>query len=72
MKRPSVIARPLEEARRLLEEAGARAVEVVETGPPRGGPTGALRVVRERWTGEGVHLVVAASVVLAEEEKQNG
>jgi hypothetical protein len=62
--RPSVVARPLTEARLLLEEAGVQVLSIVETAPPGGLPKGPMRVVRERWTAEGVHLVAAASIVL--------
>jgi len=68
MKRPSAIAWPLLEARLLLEEAGAQILTVTGTAPPGGGPEGPLRVVRERWTAEGVSLVAAASLMLSEGE----
>ena len=68
MRIPSVIARALPEARLLLEEAGVRAISVVETGPPGRPPTGPVRVVRERWREEGVELVSATSVALAEND----
>jgi len=65
---PSVIGRPVAEARLVLEEAGAEVVEVSETAPPGGALGGPLRVVRERWGGDGVHLVVAASRGLPERD----
>lgn len=64
----SVIARPLVEARSALEAAGVAAVVVATTAPPRGAPSGPLRVVRERWEGGRVCLVAAASLPLPEEE----
>jgi hypothetical protein len=60
---PSVLARPLAEAERVLREAGVGAVEVRTTSPagaPR--PAGPWRVVRQRGERWGVQLVVAASV----------
>jgi hypothetical protein len=51
----------------MVERAGKGVVEVTRTSPPRAAPGGPLRVVRERWAGERVSLVVAASVALAEE-----
>jgi len=48
----------------LLEDAGVQVASVVETAPPGQPPAGPMRVVRERTTDEGVHLVVAASIVL--------
>ncbi len=66
----SVVGRPLEEARRLLEAAGVKLLNVLETRSPRGGPTGPLRVVRQRETAEGVVLTTAASApLLGNDEK---
>lgn len=54
---PDVLALPLEEARRLLEAAGATP-RVSETRPPRGGAgEGALRVIRQQ-SGDEVLLTV--------------
>ena len=69
MKEPSVIARPLPEARAVLEAAGVKVVAVVETRSPKGAPEGPLRVVRQRATPEGVELVTTASVPLVRREK---
>jgi hypothetical protein len=69
MKAPSVIARPLPEARAILEAAGAKVAAVAETRSPRGAPEGPLRVVRQRVTPEGVELVTTASVPLVRREK---
>ena len=69
MKAPSVIARPLPEARAILEAAGAKVAAVVETRSPKGAPGGPLRVVRQRVTPEGVELVTTASVPLVRREK---
>jgi len=71
MKAPSVVARPVAEARLLLEEAGVRVASISETAPPGGSPAGPMRVVQERQTEEGVHLVTAASIVLAESYDTN-
>jgi hypothetical protein len=68
MRTPSLLARPLPEARRLLEAAGVPLVEVKHTAPPRGAPSGPMRVVRQRSASDGVYLVAAASVSLAEGE----
>ena len=65
MKTPLAIARELSEARRVLAEAGVTAAATSRTGPPGKGPSGPLRVVRQRETAEGVELVVAASVALS-------
>jgi hypothetical protein len=60
---PSVLARPLAEAERVLREAGVGAVEVRTTSPPGAPrPAGPWRVVRQRDEKWGVQLVVAASV----------
>ncbi len=60
---PSVLARELSEAERVLWEAGAQTIEVRVTSPPRvPRPTGPWRVVRQRSKGRDVQLVVAASV----------
>ncbi len=60
---PLVLSRELDEAERLLREAGVESIEVKETAPPRRpGPAGPPRVVRQRFTPYGVELVVAASV----------
>jgi hypothetical protein len=71
VKAPSVIARPLADARLLLDDAGVQVASVVETVPPGRPPTGPMRVVRERTTDEGVHLVAAASIVLADNDDRN-
>jgi len=66
---PEVTGREVEEARRVLEAAGVTVVAVTETLPPRAARlTGALRVVRQRASEEGVRLVVAASVPLLQDE----
>jgi hypothetical protein len=63
MSRPSVIARPLAEARRILEATGAHEIAVKYTSPPsKPPPAGPQRVLRERVTSEGIELVVAACV----------
>lgn len=67
-----MVALPLAEAERLMAEAGVRVVEVTRTAPPGGGPGGPLRVVRERWSAEGVHLVVAAAVPMPEGKDGDG
>lgn len=74
----SVIALSLAEAKEMLERAGVAVVEVAETSSPglapasggraQGRPRGPLRVVRERYSAEGAHLVVAAAVPLPAEE----
>jgi len=69
MNGPSVIARPLLVAERLLADAGVAAVEVQRTEPPRGGPAGPLRVIRQRETADGIELVVAPSVPLLNREE---
>ena len=69
MKAPSVIARPLPEARAIIEAAGATVAGVVETRSPKGAPGGPLRVVRERVTPEGVELVTTSSVPLVRRER---
>jgi hypothetical protein len=66
-----VIARPLAEARLLLEDAGVQLASIVETAPPGRPPAGPMRIVRERTTDEGVHLVAAASIVLADSDDRN-
>ena len=53
----ALLGLPLEEALRILAEAGIQP-EVEETAPPRGRRDGSLRVVRCR--NEGRHLTVAA------------
>ncbi len=68
MSIPCVIALPVGEARRMLEEAGVAVAGTVETGPPEGAPSGPRRVVGQRAREEGVELVVAASVALSGEE----
>ena len=68
MSSPSVIALSICEAREVLEKAGVGVAATIQTGPPGGPPSGPLRVVRERSAGEGVELVVAASVTLSGEE----
>ena len=67
----SVIARSLPDARLLLEEAGVRVISITETAPPAGPLPGPMRVVRERRTEEGMHLVAAASIVLGEPDDRN-
>jgi hypothetical protein len=69
----SLIALPLAEAKEMLERAGVAVVEVAETCPP--GAQGAnlragapRRVVRERYSAEGAHLIVAAAMALPAEE----
>jgi len=69
MKAPWVIARPLSEARAILEAAGAKVTAVAETRSPKGAPAGPLRVVRQRVSPEGVELVTTASVPLIRREK---
>jgi len=49
MSIPSVIAFPLEEAKKALSAAGIGRVEVSRTAPPSGGRGGVERVVRERY-----------------------
>lgn len=71
MTGPSVLARTATDARVLLEDAGARLISITETAPPRGAASGPKKVVRERWTPEGAHLVVAASITLAEGDDGN-
>jgi len=68
---PSVIARPLAEARLLLDDVGVQVVSIVDTAPPGRTPVGPMRVVRERTTDEGVYLVTAASIVLADSDDRN-
>jgi hypothetical protein len=68
MSHPCVIARPLDGAQRMLREAGVTMVDVKQTMPPRGGPNGALRVIRQRAGSDGVEIVVAASAPLPETE----
>ena len=65
---PCVIALPLDAAQRLLRDAGVSAIGVTRTGPPRGGPIGVLRIIRQRATDAGVELVTSASVSLADRE----
>jgi hypothetical protein len=62
MRGPSVVALTLDEARSVLRDAGVEVLTVTETAPPARRLAGPLRVLRERWQGEGVHLLVAASV----------
>jgi len=66
MSRPSVIALPLAEARRVLEEAGVTVAEITLTSPPGGDLKGPLRVVRERCSAKGVHLIVAAATGISD------
>ena len=68
---PSVIGRPLDIAEGMLREAGVTAVSVRRSQPPRGGPGGPLRVIRQREAAQGVELVVAASVPLPETEESH-
>lgn len=58
---PDCIALKLDAATRMLERAGICSIEVIVTGPPRGGePAGDARVVRQRVSDEGnCELVVA-------------
>jgi hypothetical protein len=72
MSTPCVLARTLAEARCILESQGVPLLTIEETSPPRGRPAGPLRVVRQRATGEGVYLVAAASVSLAEGKDCHG
>ncbi|GEM_PF-2211890 len=67
MRMPSVIGRDQGEAERMLREAEAPVAGMVRTSPPGTPPAGPLRVVRQREAGEGVELVVAASVELSGE-----
>ena len=71
MSVPSVIARPLGAAERLLGDAGVVAVRVDRAHPPRGGPAGPLRVIRQRETRDGIELVVSPSVPLPEKEESH-
>ncbi|NIQ98752.1 MAG: PASTA domain-containing protein, partial [Gemmatimonadales bacterium] len=43
MSVPSVVGRPLSEARAILEAAGVRVTGVKETRPPGGAPSGMVR-----------------------------
>ena len=62
MSRPDVLGLPVEEAQRLLADAGVPEVTVTETAPPGGRkPAGPWRVVRQRETEHGVELLVAAT-----------
>jgi hypothetical protein len=66
-----VIAMVLDDAERMLREEGVTAVDVIRTQPPRGGPAGPLRVVRQRQTHDGVELMVSPSAPLPEREKSH-
>ena len=72
MNGTSVLGLPLAEAERVMAEAGVRVVEVTRTAPPGGAPEGPLRVVRERRSAEGMHLVVAAAVPMPEAKGGDG
>ncbi len=67
MRMPSVIGRHLGEAAIVLGAAKVPVTGVVRTSPPGTPPAGPLRVVLQREAGEGVELVVAASVELSGE-----
>ena len=71
MSHPCVLARRLDDAQRILDTAGVRVLGVERTAPPRGAPSGPPRVVRQRSTSEGVHLVTAASIPAAEGEDRH-
>jgi len=68
-ERPVVVALPLEEAKEVLDALGIAVVEVAETRArdpaPTGAPSGPLRVVRERYSPDGAHLVTARATVVA-------
>lgn len=68
---PSVVGRPLQEAKNQLERAGFKVLAILETRSPRGGPTGPIRVVRQQEIAEGVVLTTAASVPLLGNDKIN-
>jgi hypothetical protein len=60
---PRVLGQTREEAERRLSAAGVTEIEVTRTAPPRGPHlVGPPRVVRQRGSGAGVSLVVAATV----------
>jgi hypothetical protein len=65
---PRAIALPMEAAQRLLRQQGETAIAVRQTRPPRGEPSGPLRVIRQLTSGGGVELVVAASIPLPDRE----
>lgn len=67
MSIPCVVARPLAQARRMLEEAGVTVAAVKETAPPRGAPSGPLRVLRQRETDAGLELTAGRSTPLVGE-----
>ena len=71
MSIPCVVARPLSEAKRVLEAAGILKATVAQTSPPQGAPAGPLRVVRQRSTSDGVELVVVGSVPLPERKDRD-
>lgn len=68
---PEVTAFLLDDAQRLLAEAGVTGLRIVITGPPRGGPAGPLRVIRQRLLAGGVELTAASSCMLPEKEQRN-
>lgn len=55
-----VLGMDLDTARQLLESHGHRVLQVITARPPGGtiGQGGKQRVARQRWTAEGVELVV--------------
>jgi|YNPNPStandDraft_1061719.scaffolds.fasta_scaffold173821_1 hypothetical protein len=55
-----VLGLDLETARQLLESQGHRVIRVITARPPgrAAGEGGKQRVARQRWTAEGVELVV--------------
>ena len=65
---PNVLALPLPQAEDLLRSAGFQEIQVVRTGPPRGGtPLGSERVLRQLLTDRGqVELVVSHENYLLE------
>jgi hypothetical protein len=65
---PEVVAFPLEEAQTVLAEAGVTQVLVCATSPPRGGPPGPMRIIRQRILSEGVELVATPTIVLKQKE----
>ncbi|MFB3880185.1 MAG: hypothetical protein ACE149_02925 [Armatimonadota bacterium] len=65
----SLIALPLAAAREAVREHGGALPAVKQTRPPRGAPSGPLRVIRQRSVAGSLELVVAASVPLPETER---
>ncbi len=70
MSIPSVIAFPLEEAKKALSAAGIGRVEVSRTAPPSGGRGGVERVVRERYCEDTAYLTVAEAIPGPERENR--